>query len=221
MSYPEIELSNRELLTTTRSVRKRLDLEKPVPMALIEECMEIAVQAPSGSNAQGWEFIFITDETIKSKIGEIYARAWQEYIKSPNSIEKRHSDSNDEKLKSSQKRSAGSADFLSRNIGKVPILMIPCYKSRPDNLRLIGQATRFASIYPAVWNFMLAARTRGLGTSITTMHLMFEKEVSELLGIPYDDYMQCGLIPIAYTKGTDFKPAYRPAASTVMHINKW
>ena len=221
MSYPELELTNFELLTTTRSVRKRLDLEKPVPMALIEKCLEIAVQAPSGSNAQGWEFLFITDSEIKVKIGEIYAKAWGEYIKSPNAIEKRHADSSDEQLKSSQKRSADSADFLSKNIGKVPVLMIPCYKSRPDKLRLIGQATRFASIYPAVWSFMLAARTHGLGTSITTMHLLYEKEVSDLLGIPYDDYMQCGLIPIAYTKGTDFKPAYRPPASTVMHLNKW
>ena len=190
-------------------------------MGLIEECLEIAIQAPTGSNAQNWEFIFVTDQAVKDQIGHVYAKAWKEYVESPVSIFKRHADSTDEELKSSQLRSADSADFLSKNLAKAPVLMIPCYKSRSDNLRLVGQATRFASIYPAVWSFMLAARARGLGTSITTMHLIHEEEVSKLLGIPFDDYMQCGLVPIAYTKGIDFKPAYRAPAASVMHFNKW
>lgn len=192
-----------------------------MPEDLLEECLSIAVQAPSGSNAQNWQFVFVTDPALKENLGEIYSRAWDQYIQSPNSIFRRHEDSDDGDLRNSQERSASSADFLSQNIKSVPVLMIPCYRSRTDGLRLIGQATRFASIYPAVWSFMLAARDRGLGTSLATMHLMYEKEVAELLDIPYEEYMQCGLIPIAYTKGTNFKQAYRLPARSVMHMDRW
>ena len=190
-------------------------------MGLLEECLSIAVQAPSGSNAQNWQFVFVSDPLLKEQLGEIYARAWREYVQSPQSIFKRHEDTNDAELRISQERSADSANYLSDNIKNVPVLMIPCYKSRTEGLRLIGQATRFASIYPAVWSFMLAARDRGLGTCLTTMHLMYEEEVAKLLNIPFEEFMQCGLVPIAYSRGESFNKAYRLPVQTVMHMNTW
>ena len=186
--------------------------------------MELAVQAPSGSNAQGWQFVFVTDPVKKAKIGEIYARVFEHYRKMPIAIHKLHMESGDQTLTESQKRSADSADFLAENIGRAPVLMIPCIAGRTDAPGVTGSmshASVLGSIIPAAWSFMLAARARGIGTAWTTLHLMFEQEVAELLGIPYEQYMQVALIPVAYTKGTDFKPAYRPPVSTVMHFDSW
>jgi len=224
MPHEQLDLSNDELLSTTRAVRKRLDFDRPVSDDTLRECMEIAVQAPTGSNAQGWQFVFVTDEAKRQRIGELYAQAFTMYREMPVAIHKLHMDSGDNSLTSSQVRSAASADYLADNLGRAPAMLIPCIAGRTDNeagANIIAQTATLGSIIPAAWNFMLAARARGLGTAWTTLHLMHEKEIADMLGIPYDDYMQVALIPIAYTKGTDFKPAYRPPIETVMHINEW
>ena len=224
MTHPQLELSNDELLSTTRAVRKRLDLEKPVPESVLRECLEIAVQAPTGSNAQGWQFVFVTDPDKKTQIGEIYRQAFSIYKDMPIAIHKLHKESGDNVLIESQARSASSADYLAENMGQVPALLIPCIAGRTDSeatSNIIAQTGTLGSIIPATWNFMLAARARGLGTAWTTLHLMQEKEVADIVGIPYDDFMQVALIPIAYTQGTDFKKAYRPPIDSVMHINEW
>ena len=224
MTHPQLELSNDELLSTTRAVRKRLDLEKPVPESVLRECLEIAVQAPTGSNAQGWQFVFVTDPDKKTQIGEIYRQAFSIYKDMPIAIHKLHKESGDNVLIESQARSASSADYLAENMGQVPALLIPCIAGRTDSeatSNIIAQTGTLGSIIPAAWNFMLAARARGLGTAWTTLHLMQEKEVADIVGIPYDDFMQVALIPIAYTQGTDFKKAYRPPIDSVMHINEW
>ncbi len=227
MSHPQLGLSADELLSTTRAVRKRLDLEREVPMEVIKECMEMAVQAPSGSNSQGWQFMFVTDPEKKAAIGEYYRQAFEVYKTMPQAIHYLHKDSKDTNLTDSQARSASSADYLGENMGKVPAMLIPCIAGRTDGpvpegiSPAIMQGPQFGSIIPAAWSFMLAARARGLGTSWTTLHLFYEKEIAEILGIPYDEIMQIALIPIAYTKGTNFKPAYRPPVETVMHINEW
>ncbi len=224
MSHAQLSLTNDELLSTTRAVRKRLDFDKPVPMSVIEECMNLAVQAPTGSNAQGWQFMFITDEAKRAQIGDYYRQAFDIYRQMPVAIHKLHKDSGDDALTASQDRSASSADYLADNMGRAPVLMIPCIAGRtdrPESNNLIAQTGTYGSIIPAAWNFMLAARARGIGTAWTTLHLMHEQAIAELLGIPYDDYMQVALIPIAYTKGTDFKPAYRPPVSGVMHVDQW
>jgi len=224
MTHPQLELSNDELLSTTRAVRKRLDLEKSVPESVLRECLEIAVQAPTGSNAQGWQFVFVTDPDKKTQIGEIYRQAFSIYKDMPIAIHKLHKESGDNVLIESQARSASSADYLAENMGQVPALLIPCIAGRTDSeatSNIIAQTGTLGSIIPAAWNFMLAARARGLGTAWTTLHLMQEKEVADIVGIPYDDFMQVALIPIAYTQGTDFKKAYRPPIDSVMHINEW
>lgn len=224
MAHEQLGLSNDELLSTTRAVRKRLDLDREVPVEVLKECMELAVQAPSGSNAQGWQFVFVTDKDKIAKIGDYYQQAFSVYKEMPMAIHNLHMESGDQTLTQSQTRSASSADFLGDNMGKVPALLIPCIAGRTDNAEganVLSQTAILGSIIPAAWSFMLAARARGLGTSWTTLHLMHEKAIADLLGIPYDDFMQIALIPIAYTKGTNFKPAYRPPVETVMHINGW
>ena len=224
MSEAQLSLTNDQLLSTTRAVRKRLDFERDVSMSTIKECMDLAVQAPSGSNAQGWQFVFVTDQEKRQKIGEYYREAFSHYRHMPFAIHKLHSDSADASLANSQERSASSADYLADNMGKAPVLMIPCIAGRIDNAEganASAQAGTMGSIIPAAWSFMLAARARGIGTAWTTLHLAHERAVAELLGIPYESFTQVALIPIAYTKGTDFKPAYRPPVESVMHINQW
>ena len=224
MPHEQLELSNDQLLSTTRAVRKRLDFDRAVPESVIKECMEIAIQAPTGSNAQGWQFMFVTDEAKRAKIGEIYQRAFSVYREMPIAIHKLHMDSSDNSLTQSQQRSASSADYLADHMAQAPVLMIPCIAGRTDTeagAEIISQTGTLGSIIPAAWNFMLAARARGLGTAWTTLHLMFEKEVADLLDVPYDEFMQIALIPIAYTVGTNFKPAYRPPVENIMHFNTW
>jgi nitroreductase len=226
MTHPQLNLSNDELLSTTRAVRKRLDFDRDVPMSVIEECMGMAVQAPTGSNAQGWQFMFVTDQAKKDRIGELYAQVWEIYRTMPVAIHKLHRDSSDDALVSSQERSTSSAEYLAANLARAPVLLIPCVAGRLDGPEITGRgnfalAAQYGSIIPAAWSFMIAARARGLGTAWTTLHLMHEEEIAELLGIPYAEYTQVALIPIAYTLGTDFKPAYRPPVSTVMHVDRW
>ncbi len=223
MPHEQLNLTSDELLSTTRAVRKRLDFDRPVSEDVLKECMEMAVQAPSGSNAQGWQFVFVTDKAKREKIGDIYRQAFSLYRDMPVAIHKLHMDSKDSNLTDSQTRSASSADYLAENMGKAPVLFIPCIAGRTDNesgMNALAQTGTLGSVIPAAWNFMLAARARGLGTAWTTLHLMQEKEVADIIGIPFDDYMQVALIPIAYTKGTNFKPAYRPPVESVMHINE-
>lgn len=224
MAHPQLDLTNDELLRTTRAVRKRLDFDKPIEMSVIRECLELAVQAPTGSNAQGWQFMFVTDQAKKDKIGEYYAQAWGVYETMPFAIHNLHRDTPDQSLTSSQERSTSSAEYLAANIAKAPVLFIPCIAGRtdvPEGANMIAQTALFGSIIPAAWNFMLAARARGIGSAWTTLHLMHEKAIADLLGIPYEQFMQVALIPLAYTKGTDFKPAYRPPLETVMHVDRW
>jgi nitroreductase len=224
MSHPQLDLTSDELLSTTRAVRKRLDFDRPVAVETLSECLQIATQAPTGSNAQGWQFMFVTDAEKKARIGDLYRQAFSLYREMPVAIHHLHKESPDETLKSSQSRSTSSAEYLAEHLGEAPVLMIPCVAGRIDPGSAQGtliHASVYGSIIPAAWSFMLAARARGLGTAWTTLHLMHEQEIADLLGIPFDDYMQVALIPIAYTKGTEFKPAYRPALDSVMHVDQW
>ena len=222
--HPQLELANDELLSTTRAVRKRLDFDRPVPESVLRECLELAVQAPSGSNAQGWQFMFVTDQDKKNKIGAYYAQVWEEYKQMPYAIHNLNRGTGDNALESSQERSTSSAQYLADNMAKAPVLFIPCVAGRtdmPGATDMLSQASMFGSIIPAAWSFLLAARARGIGSAWTTLHLRHEQAVAELLGIPYEHFMQVALIPLAYTKGTNFKPAYRPPVDQVMHIDAW
>ena len=205
-------------LSTTRAVRKRLDFDRAVPRELITECLELAVQAPTGGNRQGWQWVVVTDAAKRRKIGELYRESWYAYAASgrPNYAE------DDPRLRQ-QPRLISSAQLLADRMGEVPVMVIPCQEGRVDGPGATNQAIAgvYGSILPAAWSFMLAARGRGLGTAWTTLHLKYEREVSELLGIPYDRYTQAALITIGYFTGEDFKPAERIPLDPIVHWDAW
>jgi nitroreductase len=211
-----LNLSVDEVLTTTRSVRKRLDLEKPVSREVLMECLDLALQAPTGSNAQGWQWMFVEDAQKKKALADIYRANATPYLDQP---KPKYGDVRDER----REFVYNSASYLNDHFHEVPVLMIPCLEGRADNLPGGVTASFWGSLLPAVWSFMLALRSRGLGSAWTTLHLMGdgEKQAAEVLGIPFDDYSQGGLFPIAYTKGTDFKPAKRLPAEQLTHWDTW
>lgn len=220
-----LDLSAEEVLTTTRAVRKRLDFDRPVELSVIQECLEVALQAPSGSNTQGWHFVVVTDSEIRAKIGALYSKGFDLYrgmSESAHALGERQTNELDAKQ---MERVVDSAEYLATNLHRAPALLIPCVEGRSDQLQgpasVIANASQFGSILPAFWSFMLAARVRGLGTAWTTIHLMFEQQVAELIGIPYESVTQAGLSPIAYTVGTSFGPARRKPLENILHLDHW
>ena len=220
-----LTLTPDELLTTTRAVRRRLDLERPLPAALVRECIEIALQGPTGGNTQGWHFVVVTEPARRAALAELYRRSWAGYRKARGSVYDLAAKEPEGPRKAQLKRVAASADFLVDNLQRVPAHVIPCSSGRVDvpgrNVPNIVLASFFGSILPAAWSYMLAARARGLGTVWTTAHLGFEREAAELLGIPYDSVTQVALIPTAYVTGGGFRPALRKPAADVIHMNAW
>jgi nitroreductase len=199
-----------ELLSTTRSVRKRLDLSRPVGRDVILECIRLAMQAPTASNAQDWRWLVITDAAKRAAIAEIYRGIGVEYLAHAAATE---SDPQ-------TRRVYRSALSLSETLGQVPVHVIPCLANPIDNSNLLAAASAWASIIPAGWSFLLALRSRGLGSVWTTMHLAKEREVAELLGIPAT-VTQAALFPVAYTIGTEFRRASRPPAETITYWDTW
>jgi len=215
-----LDLTLDELLTTTRAVRKRLDLTRPVEAELIRECIEIAVQAPTGSNSQQWQFVIVTDEEKRKALADLYRQSYYPYRAASTASAQKALAAQPE-LAKTQERVASSSDYLAEHLHEVPVYLIPCIRGRLENTAVMQQAGSWGSILPAVWSFMLAARARGLGTTWTTLHLLYEKEAAQVLGIPYEKYTQVALIPVAYTQGTDFKPGARKELDRVMHWNNW
>lgn len=211
-----LPLSPDELLTTTRTVRKRLDLGRPVPMELVRECLEIALQAPSGSNRQGWHWIVVVDADTRRRIGDIYREVTERYLGSGASAARLFAD--DPRRAAVQQRVSDSAAWLGEHMGEVPVLVIPCIVA--DELPPGNQAGLWGSLLPAAWSYALAARSRGLGTAWTTLHLQRETEVAELLGLPAG-LRQGVLIPTAYYTGATFKPAARAPLDEVLHVDGW
>jgi len=202
-----------QLLTSTRSVRKRLDLERPVPLEVVREALEVALQAPSGSNTQGWHWIVLTDPDKRKAVADLYAKSFSAYRAAG------RKEWDDKERQATQDRVQSSADFLAEHMAEVPVLVIGAIFTGGD-LPAGNQAGLWGSLLPAAWSLQLALRARGLGSAWTTLHLAYEKEVAELLGIP-DTVRQGVLLPVAYTKGTDFKPAPRAPLDTVLHVDGW
>jgi nitroreductase len=216
-----LDLSPDELLTTTRAVRRRLDLDRPVPLALVKECVRIALQAPSGSNARGWHFVVVGDPDKRARIGELYRQAFETYRTLPVSahVLAEQATGDDRAV---MQGVVSSAEALAANLHRAPWLVIPCVEGRlapmEGPMGSLAMASQYGSILPAFWSFMLAARARGLGTAWTTLHLLHEQEVAELLAIP-DHVMQTALSPLAFTKGTDFAPAHGRDLEGALHID--
>ncbi len=198
------------LLSTTRAVRKRLDFDRPVPDDVLIECLQLATQAPTGSNTQGWRWLVIRDQAKKDELARLYSDAGGAYLKQAAA----NADAG-----SQTGRVYDSASFLADNMGRAPVLVIPCILGRPGT-KGWDEAGLYGSIIPAMWSFQLALRSRGLGSCYTTLHLQREAEVRELLGIP-ETVTQAALLPVAYTVGTDFKPAYRRPVSEITYLDTW
>ncbi len=219
---PLLDLSPDKLLTTTRSVRKRLDLARQVEPEVIRGCLELAVQAPSASNSQNWHFVVVTDQKQRQALGEIYRKGYALYRQRVASGQPvLVSSALIPEREATLKKVRDSSKYLADHLHEVPVLLVPCIQGRVEGLPTMEQASIWGSILPATWSFMLAARAHGLGTSWTTVHLYYEQEAAEVLGIPYEKVTQAALIPVAYTLGTDFKPAPRVSLESVLHWERW
>jgi nitroreductase len=216
---PILDLSIDELLTTTRSVRKRLDLARPVEAEVIRECLSLALQAPTTSSGQSGHFVVVTDSSQREALAALYRKGAAHYAHQKDQV---LAAATDEKEAAQLARILlDSAQYLIDHLHEVPVHVIPCIQGRAENLPLVEQVSLWGSILPATWSFMLAARSRGLGTVLTTLHLDGEREAAGVLGIPYEQVMQIGLIPVAYTLGTKFKPAARKPLASVLHWDRW
>lgn len=198
------------LLATTRSVRKRLDLARPVEPAVVLDCLRLACQAPTASNSQNWRWVVVTDPAKRAGLAELYREGGGAYLR-------QRAESG---LLGQDKRVYDSAAYLADHLHEVPVHVIPCILGRPAERRDEGLAAFYGSIVPAAWSFMLALRSRGLGAAWTTLHLRKEREAAGLLGIP-DDVTQVALLPVAYTLGTEFRPATRPPVEDITFWDSW
>ena len=208
-----LTLTSDQLLTTTRAVRKRLDLQRPVERQVVEECLQIAFQAPSGSNRQLWKWIVVDDPKLRAAMADIWREGSNDLaaaaVGAPSLPKVERAD-----------EMMSSVRYLNEHLHEVPMLLVPTIQGRPQIESMFQQSTLWGSILPAVWSFMLALRARGLGSCWTTVHLEREAQMAELLKIPAD-YTQAGLFPIAYTVGTDFKPGAREASRSSISWNSF
>jgi nitroreductase len=195
------------LLTTTRSVRRRLDLTRPVEPELIQRCLEIAIQAPCGSGVPKYHFVVVTDPIKRAGVAELYRAVFTKYRQS------RASQDADPAM-------VASATYLAEHLHEVPVHVIPCVAGRFETEGAAVQGSRYGDIVSATWSFMLALRARGVGAAWTTLHLYREREAAALLGIP-DDVTQAALLPVAYFTGTDFKVARRVPARERTYWDGW
>lgn len=215
----DLQLSADEVLSTTRAVRRRLELDRPVERDVLESCLRLAMQAPSGSNRHRSRFVVVTDDEKRAAIAEVYREAFEAYRTSGRFPTDEATE--DRRRRATQERVASSAAYLAEVMHRVPVHVVPCIQGRPPSGDDLGALSGFfGSVLPAVWSFMLAARNRGLGTCWTTMHLSYEQRVAELLELP-TDVTQVALIPTAYTLGTDFRPASRPPLDAFAAWDRW
>jgi nitroreductase len=195
------------LLSTTRAARRRLDFDRPVERQVLLDCVALAQQAPTGGNAQGWSWVIVTDAAKRAALADIYRDASAEYFAAMTAAD-------------DQSQRVRRALYLRDNLHRVPVHVIPCIAGRRDEVSPAGAPGFYGSILPAAWSFCLALRARGLGSAWMTLHLRLAERAAELLGIP-DNYIQCALLPVAYTLGIDFRPAQRPAPETIVHWDAW
>jgi nitroreductase len=217
----QLDLTPDQLLMTTRAVRKRLDFDRPVEDDVIRECVGMAMQSPSGSNKMTMQFVVIKDAAKRAAVGDIYREAFAMY-RSMDGVYVGSIKKDTDEAQAQQDRVTTSAEYLADNMGKAPVLVLACSAGgRIDGAPGLVGASTMGNVLPAMWSFMLAARARGLGTCWTTVALMMEQQVADVLGIPYDEVQQACLSPLAYTQGTDFKPAGRPDPDTIIHWDGW
>lgn len=197
-----------EVLTTTRAVRRRLDLERPVPRELVGECVRIAAQAPAGQNRTLVRWLLVDDRDLVARAGAIYRQAVADTL--PERSVRGDAD----------RRMYESVDYLAEAITEVPVLALPYAKAPPPTAPPAWTLTYWASTVPTIWSFQLALRSRGLGSTLTTVHVNGSRQMADALGLP-PDHTQLGLLPVAYTAGLDFRPATRPPLDKLLSWNAW
>lgn len=198
------------LLRTTRSVRRRLDFERPVEPEVIEACIDVATQAPTGLDREAWRFVVVTEPEKKREIGAVYRQAF-------------------ESLVADWPRTAPGVEpppprpayrELAERMHELPVLILVCMQGEPDRSDRARQVAFYGSILPAAWSLMIALRARGLGATWTTLHLREEEAAARILGIP-EGVTQTVLLPVAYTKDARLRPAQRKPAREVTFWNEW
>jgi nitroreductase len=212
MSAPFDLAETDRLLSTTRAVRKRLDLARPVPREVVLDCLRLAQQAPTGSNSQGWRWLMVDDAGLRRGLAALYKKAADAYLELARA--------NLGSAEAQTQRVYDSAFWLVDHLAEVPLHAIPCLLGRAPAGPTIAGASYYGSIFPSVWSFQLALRSRGLGSALTTLHLVHEREAAELLGVDFEQLTQVALLPVAYTRGTEFRPAARPAPDTIVSWNR-
>lgn len=201
------------LLTTTRSVRRRLDLARPVPPDVIRQCLEIAIQAPTGGDTARYHFIVVTDAARRAGLAALYRRGLAEIYPAQRL----------EQVGQTKPALVSSVTYLADHFHEVPVHIVPCITGRDGFAALgpdAGPASFYGSILPATWSLMLALRARGLGSAWTTAHLKYARDAAALLGIP-DDVTQAALLPVAYVTGTEFHAATRVPVRERTHWDSW
>jgi nitroreductase len=209
-----LNLTTDELLTTTRAVRQRLDLTRPVERDIVEECLNLAIQAPNGSNRQSWNWVMVDDPLTRAAMADIWRGAISDIVAGGHAAPDRGPADRQDEI-------SLSVGYLNEHLHEVPVLVVPTVTGRPEAASMFTQATMWGSILPAVWSFMLALRSRAMGSCWTTVHLEREREMAELLGIPYDEVTQAGLFPVAYTIGTEFRAGNRASSEETVRWNRW
>jgi nitroreductase len=217
------------LLTTTRSVRRRLDLAGTVDHTVVRECLAIAQQAPSGSNNRAYRFVVVRDAALRRGLADLYRQGLGEYARATAELEQRGfegrvdvADDQTTRARDAQTRRVfASARYLTDHLAEVPVHVIPCMLGRlPDACDNFRAAAFYGSIHPAIWSFMLALRARGYGSTYTSLHLAHEAAAADLLGIP-SHVTQVGLVPVAPFVGTDFRPADRGPIDEIVYLDRW
>jgi nitroreductase len=200
------------LLTTTKQVRKRLDLARPVPHSELLECIDLASHAPMGSNLERNRWLIVDDPDTKAAIANVYTRIAGPYLAANEAMGD---------LGDRQNRVIDSARYLLEHLAEVPTLVLSMRLDRPPLDQSQGQsAGYYGSVVPGIWSFQLAARARGIGSAWTTLHLEEEEEVAELLGIPPTVTQVC-LLAVGYYTGDTFTPAPRRSAREITYLNRW
>ena len=226
MQVDELDRSSIDhVLTTTRAVRRRLDLDRPVPLDVVRECLEIGLQAPTGFNLQNWRWLVITDPGIRRELGVIYRRSLRPFI----DMMVAQTPADD----TVTQRVSASSWYLAEHLHEVPVHVIPCTtlqvsaehdmwaaQGYDTDLWNMAASSVYGEVWPAAWSFMLALRSRGVGSSLTMIHLAEEPEVARLLDLP-DGVSQAGLIPVAYFHGADFRPGSRRPLDEIAFHNRW
>lgn len=216
-----------EVLTTTRAVRKRLDLERPVPREVLLRCVEIALQAPVSQNQELWRFIIVDDEQQRRRVAEVYRKAAYERVLRPleeGAAKLQHLVAAGDAVTGGDARLArtmSSVRHLYDTIDRVPVLVVVGWAGRAPRRSTGPEASGvFGTVLPAIWSFQLALRSRGLGSTYTCIHLHEEEAMREVLGIP-ETVFQVAMLPVAYTIGLDFRVADRASPQEVISFNRW